>query len=327
MRSATLVAFPLLLTAACLDSEPIGPILSCEAPILPSDVCVDARRPVDFYDDAAVVARGGTGDFDVLVLDGTEVALSSDDPAIAAVTETGPGTYAVRGVAVGATAIQARRPDGTILATMQVEVAALERVEFGFATAGAAPLPALAALPGAIERIRVMPVDARGRSLVGAEDIVEFTTEGPLAEAPVERGARRGGSIGLFDGDDRPGYDIAIEFTGLGRGELLAQGGEGPLGRLPIEVIGGPATVELRLAAPQVPTAWFQLVDLIGADPSGVPVAGLRASFAVTPAGLVEVPVGGVHQASLRTLAAGVATVTATLPSHVATGQFEIVVR
>lgn len=325
MRRPACLALPLLALTACIDLTPeldIPPLFTCEHPLFPASACVDADHPVDFYDDWIDLALAGQSLHGVLTLDGLAYTLQSDQPAVVELTDHGDGNFTLHGLATGVASISARDPSGRVLASVSVQVAPIASAELSFATAG--PVSSLAALPGATERIRVVARDAHGIDLAGAEAAIEFTATGAVSTAAPGDAELRGGSIS-WGVPAEPGFDAAFHADALGAGTLTATVDGAQVATLPIDVIPAADAVELRLAAPSTSVNWYQLIDLIGTDATGRPVAGLVADFVATPAERATLvrPRGG--QAVLRTLAVGTVTVTATLPDRTLTTTFEIV--
>lgn len=311
--------------AACLDFDPveIPPIFTCDAPLFPGSMCVDADHPIDFRDDQMWLAAGGTTPLDYLTVDGLVFTLTSDQPAVLEVVAGADATFTLRAGAVGAANVVARGADGAVLRTLPVEVAPIAAVEFRFDPAGDAALTALAALPGAAERLRVVARDADDRELAGAASVLEFTTTGPIATAALDEAEHR--SSGLFTFTRWPGFETAVRFDGLGAATLVASADGVDLATLPIDVIAAATDVELRLAAPELPVRTLQFADLVGTDARGVPVAGLVGDFAASPAALLRAVDPHGPQGMFETLAPGVATITATLPDRTLTASFTIV--
>lgn len=319
-----LLALPLVTLTACFADLDIEPIFTCDRPLFPTEACVDSAHPVDFYDDAVLLADGGEAALEVLTLDGLAFTIASDTPTIVEVVAAADGTFALRGRAAGIGRISARRPDGTSLAALPVEVRPIAAIDVRFDPAGAGPLTTLAALPGATERLRIVAHDADRRELAGAARVVELATTGPLALARLDQAERRAGSVALFNQVERPGFEAAVRFDRLGAGTVIARAGGVELATVAIDVIPAAATVELVPATPTATVGWFQLVDLVGVDARGVPVAGLIGDFTVSPAGLVTMIDDHAGEASMQTIAPGLATVTAVLPDRTVTTTFTI---
>lgn len=327
MRRPLLALAPLAL-AACLDPIEIGPIISCDQPLIPGAQCVDVNHPVDFASDSMLLAEDGAAGLDYLALEGYAFVIKTDAPGVVEVVAEPEGRFTLHGRAAGIAHITAEPAGGGVeLAGMYVEVAPITAVEFRYDTAGTAALTELAALPGATERLRVVARDPGQRSLAGASAAITFATTGPLGTASLADAERRGGSIDLFSAPSRPGFETAVRFDAVGSGTVIARVRGADLAALPIQVIAAPTGVRLVLAAPQAPVDWFQLVGLVGTDPRGVPVAGLVGDFTASPAGLVTIDDPHAGEAALRTVAPGLVTVTATLPDRTLTTTFQILPR
>jgi len=281
--------------------------------------CVSTRHPFRFLDETpANVALGGEAEVAYLALDtlmGFDIA--SLDPWVVTVERRGRD-FVMHAVGAGSTVIEARAADGSMLETRGVSVGRVASVGFAFTPAGEQPLAKLAALPGARERIRVLPRDAGGSILGGAEAVVALGFTGGVARIDLNAAQLRPGVFELFSAPVAAGYDVGVEFGALGGGTIAASVGGAAVGSLPIEVVAAAKDVALRVNG-RAETKSVLVVGLVGSDANGVPVAGLVGDFAATPAELVAIVSpedrGEVLVGTLAT--PGVVTISATLADRV----------
>jgi hypothetical protein len=281
--------------------------------------CVTAAHPFRFLDETpGEVALGGEANVQYLAHDtlaGFDIV--SLDPKVVTI-EKREGLFVMRAVAEGATAISARTAEGATLETIAIRVARIASVGFAFAPEGDAPLSRLAALPGAKERIRVLPRDSAGAVLGGADRVVELGFKGGLKRIDPGTAVPRLVEFHLFGASVKSGYEIGVEFGAVGSGSVTASVGGVELGALPIEVIAAASEVSLRVNGLPVMGNGL-VVGLFGSDASGAPVAGLVGDFAASPPELVTIyaPTGRGDVLVILGGTPGVVTVSATLADRV----------
>jgi hypothetical protein len=289
---ALFLATGLALSAGCFDFD-----LDLDLELDFSDACflggpcVTASNPFLFLDETPTrVALGGEARIAYLVHDTVpRFELVSQDPAVLAIENRPGGQLAMRAVGEGSTVISARAPDGAELGTRVITVAKVASVGFMFAPAGDQPRATLAALPGARELIRVLPRDAKGLDLGGADKVVQLRFDGDLAAIDPTTAQARPGEFRVFGSPIRkPGYDIGVGFGAVGAASITASIDGIELGSIAIDVVAAARDVSLRVTNPPVVNT-FLVVSLIGDDANGVPLAGLVGDFTATPPDLVTI--------------------------------------
>ncbi len=327
MRRPLLPLAALALTG-CFDPDAISglpPLFSCEAPLFPTEACVDASHPVDFYERVEGIVLGSEVEVEVLILEGTAVTFSVDRPDLLELVRVDDGGPVVRGVAEG-WAVLSASANGRTIDTRSLRVSPIASVDFYFdGGPDRVPLTELAALPGAIERVRLVPRASDLTVLSGAETLTTLVTDGAVSTAAVDDGELRGRDLDLFGATPPPGFHAGFRADALGTGALVAEVDGVPIAALPITVVPAATTVALTVASPTTAAGWFQLAGLSGTDDRGVPVAGLVGDFTVAPSTLASIDDPRAGEAFIRALAAGEVTVTATLPDRTLTTTFTIV--
>jgi hypothetical protein len=317
MRPLVLTA-GLVLLLGCVNGDfELGPCFPLGAP------CVSSKHPFMFVDGIPTqIALGGEATGDYFAFD-SNFDLVSNDPSVLTVEQRGRDSFVMHAVGAGSTTIAARALDGSTLDTLGIRVAKIASVAFAFSPAGDQAQPKLAALPGARERIRVLPRDSGGRDLVGADRLLDFSFTGDLGRIEPATAKSR---IGLFRFGlpKSPGYDIGVRFGALGGGSITATLDGAELGSLPIDVIAAASDIALRVDNmvqtdnPTV-TEYVVVVGLVGNDANGVPVAGLVGDFTAAPPDLVMLgSANGAGEVLVTTLSTpGTVTISATLADRV----------
>jgi hypothetical protein len=295
-----------------------------------AEPCVTAAHPFRFLEETPrVLALGGEANVEFLAHDtliGFDIA--SLDPKVVTIERGDRGALVMRAVAVGSTSIAARTAEGGPLETIAIRVARVASVGFAFVPAGDSPLPRLAALSGAKERILVLPRDSNGAVLGGADKAVALSFTGGLVRIDPFTAQPRMVEFKLFSPRLKPGYEIGVEFGAVGSGSVAARVDGVEVGALPIEVIAAASEVALR-ANGRTEIGSLVVVGLVGSDANGVPVAGLVGDFAATPPELVTIysPTGRGDVVVILGGTPGVVTVSATLPDRVVSTAITIVPR
>jgi hypothetical protein len=281
--------------------------------------CVTAAHPFQFLEQTPrAIALEGEANVEYLAHDtlvGFDIV--SLDPKVVSI-EKNRGVFVIRPVAVGVTAIAARTAEGATLETIAIRVAKIASVGFAFAPAGDSPLPRLAALSGAKERIRVLPRDSNGEVLGGADRAVALGFTGGLARIDPGAAQVRVGEFKLFGATEKLGFEIGVEFGAVGGGSVAASVAGVEVGALPVEVIAAASEVALRVNG-RAEISSVLVVSLVGSDADGAPVAGLVGDFAATPPELVTVysPTARGEVFVIIGATPGLVTLSATLPDRV----------
>jgi hypothetical protein len=315
--------------AGCLDPDPSFTVGGCDLNLIPfPGECVDGTHPLKFVDDHdRAIATGGATPIRILALEGLRFELRSSDPGVLRIDPDGAGGFLQRGLADGTAILEALDTQGRVLDDTVVAVSRIETVQFAFAPAGETALEQLAALPGATERIQVLPKGPGGVVLAGAESRISLAFTGGVAAGDLDRAESRIGRFDIFGSKRAPGFATPVRFDALGSAAMTASVDGVVRGSLPIEVIQAADQAWLTLAAPIMVTQYIQVAGLAGTDSRGVPVAGLIADFTATPTALATILDPHAGEALISTLAPGVVTVTATLPDRSLTTQFTIEAR
>jgi hypothetical protein len=246
----------------------------------------------------------------------------------------------MRAVGEGIAQLAARRADGSVVAQRAITVARIAVVGFAFLPAGDQPLARLAALPGARERLQVLPRSRDGATLGGADKLIELELTGDLELIDRATAQARPGELNILFAAVRPGYEIGVRFGALGAGSITATIDGVSLGSIAIEVIAAAREVGLRWSQPlaqigasiAAPQGSVLVLDLVGSDGGGAPVAGIVGDFAAAPPELVTIlpffagtpSLLGIGEVLVQPRATGSVTIEARLADRTLSTQLQI---
>jgi hypothetical protein len=321
MRAIVLV--PLFATA-CFEPVPDLDLHGCDFAPSAGD-CVDESNPFKFTGDTpSALARSGKVHVDHLALPMMAYEIVSEDPDILRVEQIADNDYQMTGVAEGHARLQAFRLDNgkrQFLASMVIDVEPVSGVDILFDPAGETPVPALAALLGAREKLRIHARGTATRDLAGAEDVITFAYEGGIAGLATASAETRMGHFSWV-APGRTGYEVAFRADGLGPARIVARYEGREIGALPIEVVATADTAELVFSNNPANVGSIELAGLVGTA-NALPLAGLVGDFTLTP-GFVDVNDLHAGELFMITKAAGIVEVTVTLPDRTLSGTLQI---